>query len=157
MAAVFSGQLNTGINASFIVFCLARNPEWHERIRQEVIAAADKYSADKSLSLAERLMSVSFTGWEEDFPMIYLCLRETMRLTLPGTYFRRNTSNDEIPIPESPYIIPARGYVAMSAGDMHHNPDIFANSEEWDPSRYFPERAEDKKQTYAWTGWGYGR
>lgn len=90
--------------------------------------------------------------------MIYLCLRETIRLTLPGTYFRRNVSNDEIPIPGSPgYVIPGKGYVAMAVGDMHHNPSIFKDSDEWDPSRYFPDRAEDKKQTYAWTGWGQGR
>jgi hypothetical protein len=26
-----------------------------------------------------------------------------------------------------------------------------------DPSRYLPERAEDKKTPYAWVGWGAGR
>lgn len=38
------------------------------------------------------------------------------------------------------------------------DPEIFENPDKWDPSRYLPERAEDKKlNKYAWNGWGKGR
>jgi cytochrome P450 len=39
----------------------------------------------------------------------------------------------------------------------HQDPTIYPNPEQWDPSRYFPERAEDKKVPYGWVGWGVGR
>jgi cytochrome P450 len=42
-------------------------------------------------------------------------------------------------------------------GSTHQNHDIYPNPEQWDPSRYFPERAEDKKVQYGYAGWGLGR
>lgn len=41
--------------------------------------------------------------------------------------------------------------------DIHNDPAIYPNPEQWDPSRYFPARAEDKKVQYGYLGWGVGR
>ena len=40
---------------------------------------------------------------------------------------------------------------------MHHDTTIYPDSDKWDPSRYLPERAEDKKAELGWLGWGVGR
>lgn len=38
--------------------------------------------------------------------------------------------------------------------DVHYNPEIYTNPTEWDPSRYLPDRAEDKKHPFGFVGWG---
>lgn len=36
------------------------------------------------------------------------------------------------------------------------NADIYPNPKVWDPSRYLPGRAEDKKVEHGYLGWGTG-
>lgn len=37
------------------------------------------------------------------------------------------------------------------------NPDIYSEPLRWDPGRYLPDRAEDKKHPMGYVGWGTGR
>ncbi|OAA56524.1 cytochrome P450 6A1 [Niveomyces insectorum RCEF 264] len=37
------------------------------------------------------------------------------------------------------------------------NPDIYPDPERWNPGRYLPDRAEDKKAPLSYVGWGTGR
>lgn len=37
------------------------------------------------------------------------------------------------------------------------NPEIFTEPERWDPTRFAPDRAEDKKAPHAFVGWGSGK
>ena len=48
-------------------------------------------------------------------------------------------------------------YQAYHIADVHNNPSIFSDPERWDPSRYLPDRAEDKKVQYGYLGWGAAR
>lgn len=103
-------------------------------------------------------MHVPLEAWESEFNVIDLCLKETIRLQMSGCAFRYNRSNKDIPLGgTSGEVIPKGSFVAMAAGDMHYNPDIYTQPDEWDPSRYLPNRAEDKKQAYSWMGWGLAR
>lgn len=158
LGALFAGQLNSGINAAWILVYLANKPYWLDRVRDEVNSVADRYSPDKSLPLKERLMQVPIEAWEGEFPIIDICLKDSIRLQLSGTAFRRNISGHDIPLnKEGTEIIPKDAFVTYAAGDAHYNPDIYENPDEWDPSRYLPERAEDKKRLYGWFGWGVSR
>lgn len=40
---------------------------------------------------------------------------------------------------------------------MHLNPAVYTDPLQWDPSRYLPDRQEDKKKPLSWLGWGAGR
>ncbi|WPG98355.1 Hypothetical protein R9X50_00114400 [Acrodontium crateriforme] len=158
VGALFAGQLNSGINAAWILIYMTSKPEWFVKVRDEVESVANKYAPDSTEPLKERLMKVPMEGWDHDFPVIDLCLRESIRLQLFGTAFRRNVTNQPIPLdPEGKEVIPPGQYASMSISDFHHNNDIYNNETEWDPSRYLPDRAEDKKEAYAYAGWGMGR
>jgi hypothetical protein len=98
--------LNSGINAAWILCYLATSPRWTAEVRKEVIEAANKYTTDPNLSLPEKLAKVPLEGWENDFPIIELCLRESMRLQLHGTGFRKNTSGKDISIGNDEVISP---------------------------------------------------
>ncbi|EMC93962.1 hypothetical protein BAUCODRAFT_216247 [Baudoinia panamericana UAMH 10762] len=158
IGALFAGQLNSGINAAWILIYLAHNRYWFDRVREEVISVADRYCSDSSLPLKERLMQVPIEAWENDFELIDLCLKDTIRVQTPGTAFRKNISGHDIPLnKQGTEVIPKDAYLAYAVGDVHYDPALYPDPEKWDPSRYLPERAEDKKIPYGWMGWGLGR
>ncbi|KAF2769691.1 cytochrome P450 [Teratosphaeria nubilosa] len=159
LGALFAGQLNSGINAAFILCYLASKPYWLAKVRAEVQAAADRHVAPAFAGepLKERLMRLPLEAWEADFPITDLCLRDSMRLQMNGTAFRRNVSAHDVPIGKSGEVIPAGAFAILAAGEMHYSPDIYREPDEWDPARYLPGREEDKRQEYGWMGWGLGR
>ncbi|KAF2725222.1 cytochrome P450 [Polychaeton citri CBS 116435] len=158
IGALFAGQLNSGINASWMILYLSRYPEWQRRVRAEVEAVASRYAPNKQRPLKERLMEIPIDAWENEFPTIDVCLKDCIRLSMGGVGFRRNTSKVNVPIGNSTTeVIPPQAFAVYAAADTHMNPDIFPNPSQWDPDRYSAERAEDKKVQYGWWGWGQGR
>lgn len=127
-------------------------------VREEVNSVANRYCSDKSLPLKDRLMQVPIEAWEGEFPMTDICLKDTIRLHLPGTAFRKNVSGRDIVLDKAGReVVPPNSFAAYAVADIHYNSEIYEDPLEWDPSRYTPERAEDKKKQYAWLGWGVSR
>lgn len=158
LGALFAGQLNSGINAAWILLYLAEDKKWHDRVLKEVESVADRYCSDSSLPLVDRLMQVPVEAWEFEFPMTDLVLRESIRLQLPGAAFRKNISGRPIPLnKEGTEVIPTDAYAAFAVVNIHRNPEIYSDPETFDPERYFPDRAEDKNKQFAFIGWGVGR
>ena len=116
---------------------------------------AAKYNPYSDATLIEQLSNVPVEAWESEFEVLDLCLKDSIRLQLLGTGFRRNITDKDIHIGDE--VIPPGAFVAYHLADTHQNPSIFANPDKWDPSRYLPERAEDKKVPYGWVGWGAAR
>ncbi|CAN8100288.1 unnamed protein product [Discula destructiva] len=111
---LFAGQLNTGINAAWLLIYLATNKDWYLKIQQEVDSALLRHGADRvagAESAMETLCRLSFENWTSEFPMVDLCLKETIRFQLPGTFCRKNTSGSHLPIAGSDEIIPKDAYV----------------------------------------------
>ena len=106
VGALFAGQLNTGISVAATVCYLAANPKWISELRREVAAAAEKFTPGDSSPLPERLAKIPLAGWENELPTIELCARETMRLNMPGTAFRKNVSDKPVKINEKEEIPP---------------------------------------------------
>ncbi|KAI1076373.1 cytochrome P450 6A1 [Whalleya microplaca] len=157
IGALYAGQLNSGVNAAWLHIFLVQNPDWHARVRAEVDAAIAKHRASPSQSAADVLGSLSIEAWEADFRLVDLCLRETIRLCLPGTSFRKNTSGRDLPIGGTGEVVPRGAYAAYLVDDVFMDPQIYAEPRRFDPGRYFEERAEDKKVPHAYLGWGAGR
>ena len=89
--------------------------------------------------------------------MLDLCLRECIRLQLVGTGFRKNISGHNVPLGKTGQTIPADASVIYLIDDVHMDPNVYTHPDCWDPGRYLPGRAEDKKEPLAWLGWGMGR
>ncbi|KAG5981566.1 hypothetical protein E4U55_002822 [Claviceps digitariae] len=170
MAALFAGLINTGVNAAWILLYLGKNQEWYQKIRAEVDASIAKHRHSDQESRADVLGRLTMSEWEQEFPLIDLCLRESIRLTMPGSTFRKNISGKDVQIGNSDEIIPKGSFAASflsllllvlgqhiyPVADIHLNPDIYSDPHTWDPSRYLAERAEDKKTSHAYIGWGTG-
>ena len=140
---LFAGQLNSGINAAWILIFLATNPEWKKKVLQQIIEVAAKNGTDPSAPLLDQLVTLPIEVWESGFPLIDLCLRDSIRLNTVGSAFHRNITDHDIKVGDA--IIPPGYYVAYHLADIHHDESIYPDSERWDPGRYLPDRAEDKK------------
>ncbi|KAF4635641.1 hypothetical protein G7Y89_g2441 [Cudoniella acicularis] len=157
VGALFAGLLNSGVNAAWVLVYLAKDPYWMGRVREEIKGVAAKYSNNKDAPLVDQLSQVPVEAWESEFPMVDLCLKDSIRLQLLGTAFRKNISGKDIPTGSGNEIIPNGAFVTYHTGDVHLDPTIYKDPKKWDPSRYLPDRAEDKKKPYAYMGWGMGR
>ena len=120
-------------------------------------AAAAKYSTDKTAPLVEQLAQLPVEAWESAFPVLDLCLRDSIRLQMLGTAFRKNVSGKPIPTGHGDEVIPPGAFVTYHLGDIHLDPAVYKEPEKWDPARYLPDRGEDKKKLLSYLGWGVGR
>lgn len=120
-------------------------------------AALRKHRASPHQTPAEVLAGLSLDDWEAEFPLIDLALRETIRFQLVGTAFRKNISGRDVPIGSSGEVVPADGFALYLIDDVHFNPEVYTDPCEWDPGRFLPGRAEDKKVPFGYVGWGVGR
>lgn len=67
-------------------------------VRKEVENAAAKHATDKTVSLSDQLATLPIEAWESEFPMLDLCLKETIRVQGQGVFQRRNVSGQDITI-----------------------------------------------------------
>ncbi|KAF9477689.1 cytochrome P450 [Pholiota conissans] len=156
MIIIFAGITNSSVNACWILIYLASHPEWKARATKEVHDLISNHSNPvfSKEPLHKRLASIPINAWESEMPVIELCLKETLRLTATGAALRRNTKAD---LPMAGKIVKRGWFLAYSAADVHLNPNIYTNPDDWDPSRFEPGREEDKKEAYAFIAWGGGR
>lgn len=157
MGVLFAGQINSGINAAWIPLYLSIYPEWQTKVRAEIDSIIAKHRTSPSQSRFDVLDSLDIDTWETDFTLIDLCLRESIRVGIPGTSFRKNTASNDIPIGKSGQVIPKNAYVAYQFDDTHLNSNFYPEPLKFDPGRYLPDRAEDKKAPHTFLGWGTGR
>ena len=79
-------------------------------------------------------------------------------MQLTGTAFRRNVGGRDLPLGgKGGEKVPRGAYVVYALADVHLDPSIYPEPETWDPARYLPDRAEDKKVPLGYLGWGAGR
>ena len=140
--------------SSWIILYLHANPTWKAKATAEVRSFIAKHGEEKPENLFEQLSKVPPEIWEDEMPILDVCLRETIRMTLSGASLRRVMPKATTPIINGHQLQPG-SFVAYPIADAHLNPDIYSNPHTWDPERYA--RGEDKKQHWAYIGWGTGR
>ncbi|XP_038174068.1 LOW QUALITY PROTEIN: cytochrome P450 4F4-like [Arvicola amphibius] len=128
---MFEGHDTTASGLSWILYNLARHPEYQERCRQEV---------------QELLRNRESTEIEWDdlaqLPFLTMCIKESLRLHPPVTAISRRCTQD-IGLPDG-RVIP-KGVVCMiSIFGTHHNPTVWPDPEVYDPFRFDPENIKDR-------------
>lgn len=154
LGVIFAGVINTGINACWILLYISTYAQWKSAIYAEVHALLAQYT-NPSDPLHKRLSTIPLTAWEDEMPSTDLALRETIRLVVNGTVLRRNLVG-RVKLSEVGEV-PSGGFLAYSLSDAHMNPRIYTDPGLFDPERFSPGREEDKREPYAFLGWGAGR
>lgn len=157
IGSLFAGLVNSGINAAGLLVYLAHNQEWYRRVQSEVDAALHKHRSSPQQSPAEIFATLTIEDWESAFPSIELGLRESIRLSLPGSSYRRNVSGGALPIGNTGEAVPRGGFALYQVDEVHMDPAMYTNPTAFDPGRFLPDRAEDRKTPFGYLGWGAGR
>ncbi|KAH8114660.1 cytochrome P450 [Phellopilus nigrolimitatus] len=155
MRALFAGIINTGIMSSWLLLFLAVNPEWKTKVLAELREFVSKYT-DSTGSMSSQLAQLPPQVWEEEMAVIDLCLRETIRFVMSGSLLRRVLpAQDGEDMSFEGHKASPGTFLAYSVNSVHHDPEIYPDPYKWDPSRF--SRGEDKRQHWAFLGWGVGR
>ncbi len=139
LTLLFAGHDTATSTVSFLVYELARNPEWADRLAAEL----DDVCGDRDPG-AEEL----FGG----LPLLTRAVDETLRLYPPAWIGPRRSARDfEFNGVTAPAGIPC----FYSSWVSHRLPEVFADPHRFDPDRFLPERrAEWPRGAYVPFGMG---
>ncbi|KAL2763323.1 cytochrome P450 4F2 precursor, partial [Daubentonia madagascariensis] len=128
---MFEGHDTTASGLSWILYHLARHPEYQERCRQEV----RELLRDREPKEIE---------WDDlaQLPFLTMCIKESLRLHPPVPTISRYCTQD-IVLPDG-RVIPKGVICLISIFGTHHNPTVWRNPEVYDPSRFDPENIKDR-------------
>lgn len=137
----------------------AQHPDWQSRCRTEIERVIASHRTSPDQSARDVLASLTLAEWESEFPVVNACLRESMRITLPGAVFRRNISDHDIPIGNSGEVIPPGAFAAYHLEDVHFDPELYPEPYTYDPGRFLGEgdRIGKAGGPHSFVGWGSGR
>ncbi|KAH9478207.1 Cytochrome P450 monooxygenase [Psilocybe cubensis] len=134
---------------------LGSNPVWKKKVVDELKAlVANHTDTLSSEPLHKRLAAIPLNAWEEQLPTIDLAIRETLRITATGSTLRRNMHKD---VTVDGVTVKRGDFLTYQLADVHLNPEIYKDPMQFDPSRFLEGREEDRKETFAFIGWGVGR
>lgn len=126
------------ITLSNLLYQLARQPAWQERLRDECRAIGPG-----ALTFADL----------DRFEDTSLAIKETLRIAAPVPMLPRGVTAD---CAFDGVRLPKGAMVATSAWMTHHMPEWWTAPHLFDPERFGPARAEDKRHPFLWTPFGGG-
>uniref|UniRef100_A0A287BDA3 Cytochrome P450 4A11 n=1 Tax=Sus scrofa TaxID=9823 RepID=A0A287BDA3_PIG len=120
---MFEGHDTTASGISWILYALASHPEHQQRCREEIQGLLGD--------------GTSIT-WDhlDQMPYTTMCIKEALRLYPPVPVIGRELSKP-ITFPDG-RSLPAGIILSLSVYGLHHNPKVWPNPEEFDPSRFAP-------------------
>ncbi|XP_051026826.1 cytochrome P450 4F1 isoform X1 [Acomys russatus] len=128
---MFEGHDTTASGLSWILYNLAKHPEYQERCRQEV----QELLRDREPEEIE---------WDDlaQLPFLTMCIKESMRLHPPVTVISRRCTQDVV-LPGG-RTIPKGVICLISIFGIHHNPSVWPDPEVYNPFRFDPENIKDR-------------
>ncbi len=124
-------------SATSLVMLLARNPEWQERLREEVAAL------DPDVPLTEQLDRLVLTEY---------AFKESLRMMPPVPSIPRRALKD---FSFGGYDIPAGTSVGVGITYTHHMTEYWPDPDRFDPMRFTPEASKGRHR-FAWVPFGGG-
>ena len=135
---LFAAHDTTTSALSAALYALASNPEWQQTLRDE-ICEIDREEIE--LGDLEKMVK---TGWT---------FKEALRMHPALCVMPRYALQD---VEIHGHHIPANSTVMVSSLFTHYMPEYWSNPNEFDPQRFAPERAEDKKDFFQYVPFGGG-
>lgn len=141
LMTVFTGYITTAAQTCWSLIHLLQHPDYLAKVLDE----QDALLEDRPEKIAaETLSRLEYLDW---------ALKESQRLQpVMSHYARYNTQAYEY----GGYAMP-RGWLTMICPAVSHRlPGVFSNPDSYDPTRFSPGRAEDRKHPYSLIGFSAG-
>ena len=132
-------------SATSLIYLLAKNPEWQEKLRQEVIAVTGGPDA----SGKPRPLSYDDLGKLE---LTEMAFKEALRFIPPVPSMPRRALRE---FEYGGYRIPAGTPVGININWTHHSDEYWDDPETFDPMRFTNEKVRERHK-YAWVPFGGG-
>jgi cytochrome P450 len=132
-------------SATSMVYHFAREPEWQEKVRQEVLAVTGGLDASGN----PRELSYDDLGKLELTEMFF---KEVLRKIAPVPSMPRRALRE---FEFGGYRIPAGTPVGININYVHHSEEHWDNPYAFDPMRFTPDKVKARHK-YAWTPFGGG-
>ncbi|XP_040834556.1 cytochrome P450 4X1-like [Ochotona curzoniae] len=126
---LLAGHSTTAASLSWLLYCLAWNPEHQERCREEIRNILGKGSS----ITWDQLSELSYTE---------MCISEAFRLIPPVPSISREL-NKPLTFPDG-CSLPAGMVVVLSIWGLHHNPAVWENPKVFDPLRFSKENSDQR-------------
>ncbi|XP_047705715.1 cytochrome P450 4F2 isoform X3 [Prionailurus viverrinus] len=128
---MFGGHDTTASGLSWVLYNLAKHPEYQERCRQEV----QELLKDREPKEIE---------WDDlaQLPFLTMCIKESLRLHPPVTVVSRCCTQDVV-LPDG-RVIPKGVICLVSIFGIHHNPSVWPDPEVYNPFRFDPENIKER-------------
>ena len=120
-----------------VVRVLAEHPTWQSRLREEMLALP------APLSFADLA----------NMPLADQVMREALRMYAPVPTLPRFAKEA---FEFKGHLVPGQSLVAISPLVSHYQRDIWSDPFRFDPERFAPHRAEDRRHRFAWIPFGGG-
>ncbi len=122
-----------------LVWLLGRNPDWQDRLGQEISA----------LGIGDGPITYEMLA---KMPLTEMAFKESLRFNPPVPGIPRRALRD---FTFKGFRIPAGAGVGINPMFTHHNPDIWPEPEKFDPLRFTDENSKGRHK-YAWVPFGGG-
>lgn len=132
-------------SATSMIYYLATNPEWQEKLREEVIAVTGGLDADGN---ARPLTYDDMSKLE----LTEMAFKETLRMIPPVPSMPRRALRE---FEFGGYTIPAGQMVGINIHWTHHSEEYWDNPYTFDPMRFTPDKVKARHK-YAWVPFGGG-
>lgn len=120
-------QVTTAVCTMWLLYCLAKNPEYQIKVQEEVDA----------LLKGRDLENIQWSDLTE-LSLLTLCVKESMRLYPPVPFIERELAEDTI---IDGHIIPQGTHIGVAIIFLHRHPLIWEDPDEF---RYTIELAPDR-------------
>jgi len=143
LCTIFTGYITTAAQMSWSLVLLLQ----HEEYLRSVVAEIDREKAPGSAEAAGTLPA------RARLPRLEWAVKEALRLRpVMSHYARYNTEEYEL----DGYRIPKGWLTMLCPAVAHRLPEVFTDPDRYDPERFAPGRAEDKRHPYAMIGFSGG-
>ena len=132
-------------SATSLIYLLAKNPEWQDKLRQEIVAVTGGLDADGK----PRPLDYDDIGKLE---LTEMAFKEALRFIPPVPSLPRRALKS---FEYGGYRIPAGTMVGINIHYVHHSPEYWDEPEKFDPMRFTPEKVKARHK-YAWVPFGGG-